>query len=48
MCIGILSECMCESVVSPGTGVSDSCELPCGSLELNSEQTVLLTAESSL
>jgi hypothetical protein len=25
----------CEGVISPGTGVSDSCELPCGCRELN-------------
>jgi hypothetical protein len=36
----------------PGTGVTDSCEPPCGCLELNlgplEEQSVLLTAEPSL
>ena len=26
---------LCESVRSPGTGVTDSCELPCGCWELN-------------
>ena len=40
-----------ESVRCPGTGVTDSCELPCGCWELNSgpleEQPVLLTAEPS-
>ena len=42
----------CEGVRSPGTGFSDSCELPCGCWELNpgplEEQSVLLTAEPSL
>ncbi|KAL6074356.1 hypothetical protein STEG23_012106, partial [Scotinomys teguina] len=37
---------------SPGTGVTDSCELPCGFWDLNpgplEEQPVLLTAEPSL
>ena len=37
---------------SPGTGIRDSCELPCGCWELNpgplEEQPVLLTAEPSL
>jgi hypothetical protein len=36
----------------PATGVTDSCELPCGFWELNlgplEEQSVLLTAEPSL
>ena len=36
----------------PGTGVIDSCELPCGSWELNpgplEEQSVLLTIEPFL
>ena len=38
-------------VRSPGTGIKDSCELPCGYWELNSgpleEQPVLLTTEPS-
>ena len=42
----------CEGIRSLGTGVSDSCELPCGCWELNlgplKEQLVLLTAEPSL
>jgi hypothetical protein len=37
--------------LSPGTGVANSCELPCGWQELNpgplQEQVVLLTAEPS-
>ena len=41
---------LCEG--SPGTGATDSCELPCGCWELNlgppREQPVLLTAEPSL
>jgi hypothetical protein len=44
--------CLCEAVRSPGTGVTDSCELPCGYWELNpvcpEEQTVILTTEPSL
>ena len=44
--------CLCEGVGSPGTGVTDSCELPYGCWELNSgfleEQPVLFTAEPSL
>ena len=44
--------CMCEGVGSPGTGVTGSCEPPCGRWELNldplEEQSVLLTAEPSL
>ena len=42
----------CEGIRSPGTGFSDSYELPCGCWELNpgprEEQSVLLTAEPSL
>jgi hypothetical protein len=30
-----LHVCPCESVGSPGTGVTDGCELPCGFWELN-------------
>jgi len=41
-----------EMTRSPGTGVTDSCELPCGCWELNSgplqEQLVFLTTEPSL
>jgi E3 ubiquitin-protein ligase NEDD4 len=41
-----------EGVGSPGIGVTDSCELPCGCWELNSgplkKQPVLLTTEPSL
>ena len=41
--------CLYESVGSTETGVTDSCELSCGSWELNpEEQPVLLTAEPSL
>jgi hypothetical protein len=43
-------DCMCvlhEGIGSPGIGVIDSCELPCGCWELNlgplEEQPVLLT-----
>ena len=46
MCIGV------KVSDSPGTGSSDSCELPCGCWELNpgplEEQSVLLTAEPFL
>ena len=39
MCIDVLpasgSLCLCEGVGSAGTGVTDSCELPCGCWELN-------------
>ena len=39
-------------VSDPGTGVTSTCELPCGCWELNpgplEEQPVLLTAEPSL
>jgi hypothetical protein len=53
MCAGVLPACiMCEGSRSPGTGVTDSCELSCGCWELNpdslEEQLVLLTTESSL
>ena len=41
-----LHVCLCESPRSPGTGVTDSCELSCGSWELNlgplEEQSLLL------
>ena len=44
--------CLCEDVRSPGIGVKDGCEPPCGCRELNpgplEEQPVLLTAEPSL
>ena len=47
-----LHVCLCEDVRYPGTGVTDSCELPCGCWELNpgalEEQAVLLTTEPSL
>ncbi|KAL6040407.1 hypothetical protein STEG23_015188 [Scotinomys teguina] len=43
---------LCKGVESPGTGVIDSCELPCGCWELNpgclKEQPVLLAIEPSL
>ena len=46
-----LSVCLYEDVGSPGTGVADSCELPCGCWVLNpsplQEQPVLLTTEPS-
>ena len=32
---GVLLACMSESVGSSGTGITDSCELPCGCWELN-------------
>ena len=42
---------MYEGARSPATGVTDSCELPCGYWELNpgplEEQPVLLTTEPS-
>jgi len=43
--------CLCEGVGSPGTGVTDSCELPrkCWELDpgpLEEQQPVLLTSES--
>jgi hypothetical protein len=41
-----------RGIASPGTGVTDSCELPCECWELNlgplEEQAVLLTIEPSL
>jgi hypothetical protein len=44
--------CMYEDVESPGTGVTDSCELPCRCWELKpgplEAQSVLLTVDSSL
>ena len=44
-----LDACLCEGVGSPGTGVIDSCELPCECWELNpgtlEKQPVLSTAE---
>jgi hypothetical protein len=53
LCIGVLLQvCVCEVVRSPGTGVTDSCEVPHGCLKLNlgplKEQTVFLTAEPFL
>ena len=46
-----LDERLCEIVRSPGTGITDCCELPCGCWELNwgplEKQPVLLTAEPS-
>lgn len=46
-----LYACLCVSVGSTGTAVTDSCELPRGCWELNTcpleEQTALLTAEPS-
>ena len=47
MCVGVLPAC--EDVRSPGTGVTDICELPCGFWELNSgplEEPVLLIPEA--
>ena len=50
--IDVLPICMCEDVRCPGTGVTDSSELPCGCWDLNpgslEEQSMLLTAEPSL
>ena len=47
-----LRVCLCEDDRSPGTGVLDSYDLPCGCWELNSspleKQPVLLTTEPSL
>ena len=44
--------CLRAGVKSPGTRVTDSCELPCGYWEPNlrplEEQPVLLTTESAL
>jgi len=53
MYIGVwLRVCLCKGVRSPGTGVTDRCELPCGCWELNlgplEEQLVFLTPEPSL
>jgi hypothetical protein len=52
MCIGVLPACVCEGVKCPGTGATDSCELPCGYWELNldplEEHPVLLTTKPSL
>lgn len=46
-----LPACMCEGAGSPGTGVTDSCELLCGCWELNvsplEDQSMLLNAEPS-
>jgi hypothetical protein len=43
---------LCEGVGSPGNGVTDSCELPCGCWEMNlspmDEQLMLLTAGPSV
>jgi hypothetical protein len=43
---------ICEGVRCPGTGVTDSCELPCGCWELNpgplEDHLVLLVAKPSL
>ena len=53
MCMGLLLMYICarRGRQIPGTGVTDSCELPCGCWELNpgplEEQPVLLTAEPS-
>ena len=47
-----LHVCLRKGVRYAGTGVIDSCELPCGCWELNpgplEEQSLLLTTESSL
>ena len=47
-----LHSCLCEDVRSPGTAVTDSCELLCWCWALNpgplEEEPVLLTAEPSL
>jgi len=53
MGISVLPACMSgEGVRASGTGVIDSCELPCGCWDLNlgllEEQPALLTAEPSL
>lgn len=50
MFIGVLPACMCvEGFRSPGTRVTDRCELPCGFWKLNpsplEEQPVILTDE---
>lgn len=43
---------LCEDAISPETGVTDSCELPCECWKLNpsplEKQLELLTAEPSL
>lgn len=40
---------ICEGIRAPGTRSTDSCELPCGCLELNlyplEKQPMILTAE---
>jgi hypothetical protein len=47
-----LRMCLCKGAKPPGTGVTESCELPCGCWELNpghlEEQPVLLTPEPSV
>ena len=45
-----LHVCLCEGILFPGTGVADSCELPCGCWELNQSpmQERVLTTEPSL
>jgi hypothetical protein len=47
-----VSLCVCGCLRSPGTGVTDNCELLCRCWELNpdpqEEQPVLLIIESSL
>jgi hypothetical protein len=47
-----LHVCLCESVGAPETGVTKSCDLPCGCWELNlgplEELPVLSTTEPSL
>jgi hypothetical protein len=52
MCFACVYVCVMVSDRCPGTGVTDSGELPCGSWELNldplEKQSVLLTSESSL
>lgn len=49
---GILHVCLYEGVRLPGTGASDSCELPCGCWKPNSgplkDQQALPTTEPSL
>ena len=52
MLVFYLHVCLCKGVQSPGTGATESYELPCGCWDLNlsplEEQLVLLTAEPSL
>jgi hypothetical protein len=52
MLVFFLLVCVCEVVTSPGTGVTDSYELPCGCWEFNLDfskgQPVLVTTEPSL